>query len=633
MKTLVRRFAPVFCILALCLTPVFALSVEETLELLDELYVDPLPPAAYEATTLDELFAALGDTNTYYMSAADYEEFTSSVESESSVTGIGAGIEYTSEGILLTSILPEGGAEEAGLQPGDMILSVNGISCIPAAEQHRSLIIGEEGTTVNLRVRHADGSSEDYAIVRRRIEIHNTIVSYENGICYIDCNSFGLKTPEYFSAALETYKDAKMWIIDLRSNVGGLSDSAVNILGYLLGSGPKLYFVGNEGWSYYSLTVDEAMTDRPVIVLVNGWSASASEILAGGISTSNSGIVVGSRTYGKGTAQIVLDNDSNPDLFTDDSLKLTVYRFYGPTGNTTDHIGVIPALFVPDDMTAGVASLLRADEPDNDEYLSISLSGQTYYVDPAAAMTSGSEDELNALLSALPPDVPVTRHANGDSAALTPEEALNLYGGSSLYRGLADVSDSPFATEINTLATYNILPGNVSEETNEFKPELNMTRAELCSMIAHALNVTTVNDSLFSDVTEDQWYCGEVNAIARLGFVNGIGDGLFDPDSPLTQEQFITVIGRLAAYLNLDVSECQSTASERSDDTMNLSIYADWAQNSAATLSTFSATCGNNDGSLLWQELSQINPQASITRGQAAATICHLLKSLRILSY
>lgn len=631
MKKLVRQLATVFCVLVLCLTPAFALSVEDALALLEELYVDPLPAAAYEAATLDELFAALGDMNTYYMSAADYEEFTSSVESESSVTGIGAGIEYTADGILLTSILPGSGAEEAGLLPGDLIVAINNYSCVPASEQHRSLIIGEEGTTVGLTVQHADGTRQDYSIERRLIEIHNTVVTYEDGIGYIDCNSFGLKTPVYFKEAFEAYPDAKFWIIDLRSNVGGLADSAVDILSYILGPGPKLYYADSEDWSYYTLTVDDAITDRPVIVLVNGWSASSSEILSGGIATSDAGIVIGSRTYGKGTAQIVLDSETNPELFSDDSLKLTAYRFYGPTGNTTDHIGVIPTLYVPDDMTAGVASLLHVDEPESSEYLTMQLNGRTFYVDPAAAQNAGAEDALSTLLSALPPDVNIVHVSEDTYTRISAEEALGRFGDSSLYRGLADAASSPFAKEINTLAVYDILD-DLSEETNLYEPERNMTRAELCSVIAHALNITTKSPSLFTDVTEDQWYCGEVNAIARLGFVNGIGDGLFDPDSPLTQEQFITVMGRLASFLNLDVAGGLTQMPDTSE-LIDLSAYAEWAQDSATILSVFSASSGNDDGIMLWDELSQINPQANITRGQAAATICHLLKSLSILAY
>ena len=139
MKRITRRLCAVLCALTLCLTSVSALSVEDALHLLEENYVDPLPAAAYDAKTLDELFAAVGDPYTYYMSAVDYEEFSAGVEKESTVTGIGAGIEYTANGIRITMLLDGGDAKDAGLQLDDYIIAGDDDTVLicKRSEEHR----------------------------------------------------------------------------------------------------------------------------------------------------------------------------------------------------------------------------------------------------------------------------------------------------------------------------------------------------------------------------------------------------------------------------------------------------------------------------------------------------------------
>jgi len=239
MKRLLRRLCALLCAVALTVSSAAALSVEEARELLEELYVDQLPPAAYSATTMEELFSALGDPYTYYMDGGEYDSFLSSVEGERSVTGIGASIEYTDGGILLTGILSGGGAEEAGLQAGDVIIAVDGTPCVPADETHRERVIGEEGTYVTLTIRHDDGSTRDYRIQRRKVEIHNTSVSlWEDGVGYIDCDSFGSQTFRYFVEGIQEYDDdARLWVVDIRNNTGGLLSAGVSVTGAFVGPG------------------------------------------------------------------------------------------------------------------------------------------------------------------------------------------------------------------------------------------------------------------------------------------------------------------------------------------------------------------------------------------------------------
>ena len=623
MKKLFQRLTAVFCTLSLCLTGVSALSVEDALRLLEENYVDALPAAAYEATTLDELFEAVDDPYTYYMSAVDYEEFTESIESKTTVTGIGTGIEYTANGIVITSLLDGGGAKDAGLQIGDCIIAVDGVSCVPAADAHRNLIIGEAGTYVTLTVLHEDGTTRDYRIERRTITIHNTSVSVEDGVGLIDCDSFGSRTGEYFRSGVEQYdEDARVWVVDLRGNTGGLADAAVEALGTFTGFGPKLYYRLGDDSSFYSLYLDNAATEKPAIVLVNGWSASASEILSGGLSALDAAIVVGSRTYGKGTAQVVFDEYNYPDLFDGDSLKVTAYRFYCAGGSTTDKIGVIPTICVPDGYTAAVAELLCAEKPESGDYLHFTLNGIEFYVNLEEARAERYGDTLSVLLSALPPDAPVGCMVDGAEVAVDAALAARQHDIELTPRAFTDVSGSRWATEINTLAAYGILRGVGKQQ---FAPESTLTRAEFCAMLSQALNVTS-STSIFSDVPSDSWYSGGVNAIANLGVVDGVGGKRFDPDGALTQEQFITIMGRLARFLNFHADDYALALSEEDLASDSLAPYASWARASASVLTGY-------DGSMLYADLDSIAPQAPVTREQAAATLCRILKAFDILSY
>ena len=622
MKRMLRRLCAICFVFSLCITSASALTVEQAIDLLEEYYIDELPASAYEAETLDDLFKAIGDPYTYYMSAKDYDAFTSGVESETSVTGIGAGIEYTAEGIRITSVLSDGSAEAAGLVPGDIIIAIEGTPCVPGEESHRELILGEEGTFVNITILHADGTTEDYHLERRVITIRNTTVTIEDGVGYIDCDSFGTQTGEYFYQGVSENEDTRLWVVDLRNNVGGLADSAATALGLFTGFGPKLYYRTSDGTNYQTLFLADRLTETPVIVTVNNWTASASEILSGGIRADAAGIIIGSRTYGKGVAQIVLDKSNHPDLFDGDSLKVTVYRFYCSDGNTTDKIGVIPTLFVADEYVSDIVRLLCNGTPESGDAIRFSLNGSDYYVNLDQARSEEYRAAFAELLSALPPDVPVYCNIDGVEAPMDSALAAEHYNIDASFRSFSDVKSSPFATQINTLGAYGILNG-VGE--GRFDPNRTLTRAELCAMLAQALNVTNNAGSFFTDVTEDHWYYGDVTAMASLGFVNGIGDGRFDPMATLTQEQFIAVMGRLTTFLNFKADDFVRSLSD--GDLPQFSSLRSWVRPGALVLT------GYADENMLYAPLEDIELSSAVTREQAAATLCNILKTLNILSY
>ena len=625
MKKLLRRFFAALCAFALCLTFASALSVEDARMLLEKHYVGTIPAAAYEATTLDELFKAVGDPYTYYMSAAEWESFNDAVEKETSVSGIGAGIEYTADGILLTEILPGGGAEEAGLTPGDCIVAIEGVPCAPANDTHRALIIGEAGTYVSITVRHADGTRQNYRIERRLVELHNTTVTSSDEVTTISCSSFGTHTADYFyNGILEYGRQTRLWVIDLRNNMGGISDAAVSALGMFTGFGPKLIFRTNEGTDYATHFLYEPFTEAPVIVLVNARTASASEIFSGGIRAQSAGVIVGSRTYGKGVAQLIYGKADYPELFADDAIKITTHRFYCSDGDTTDRIGVIPTILVSDKHAPAVAELLCGERDTSRDTLRLTLNQKHYFIDLEKAVSAPYRAAFSELLSALTPDATALYLSkDGAEISMRPDAVAEKLDIELTPRTFRDVEGSDYASEINTLGIYRILLGSGDRE---FAPTRTLTRAELCAMLAQALNVSGGVSGYFTDIPVDRWYSDPVNAIASLGFVDGVGGGRFDPDGTLTQSQFIAVMGRLTRFLNCNADDYARELTEEQLADASLAALPAWARTEASILTGY-------DGNLLYTELAKINPDTAVTREQAAATLCRILKGLNLLSY
>lgn len=634
MKRLLRRACAVVCVCAMLVTSAAALSVEDALTLLEEHYVNELPTAAYQAKTLDELFSAVGDPYTYYMTAEEYQAFLDGVEDEDSVTGIGAQISYEERGILIAAVLPGSGAEEAGLIAGDLIIAINGERCVPAGEADRAKIIGEAGTSVRITVRHENGSVRDYTIERRIVPIHNTLVSVKNGVGYIDCDSFGTQTDEYFIDGINKYdENVHLWMVDLRSNSGGVSTAAVNALGTFAGSGPLLCFRDRSGKLFYNFCFDDYITDCPAIVLTNAYSASAAEIFAGGIRASRAGISIGSRSFGKGVAQVVFDQSNSPYFPDGDAVKITAYRFYLADGNTTDRIGVIPTLLVSDDFTEDAAQLLSEKEPaSTNGYLRLTLSGWNFYISLEKAQSEAYRAAFAELISALAPDVAIALGSSGGWTPITAAMAHTLYAPDADSRWFTDLDGCNYRDAINTLGTYKLVFGNGD---GTFRPDDTMTRAEICALLAQALNVTTDTGGYFRDVDDFRWYAGSVNAMASLGLVYGMGaGGQFHPYSTMSQEQFFTVMGRLAAFLNCNIS---SYYDDLDEDALNagaeLAAFRSWARGDVKTLSSSLLTADGEPVSMLPYEISALSPTAPITRGEAAATMYNVLTKLGVLVY
>ena len=604
-----------------------ALSVDEAREILQRGYVDTLPRAAADAKTLDELFSYT-DEYTYYMTAEQYAAFLKTVEGEQSFPGIGAQIVYGESGIEIVSLLPGGGAEKAGLSAGDIITAIDGEQCVPGTAEAREKLLGDEGTQVKLTVLRKDGSEKEFTVTRTLVTQTNTTVRVSDGVGYIDCGSFGSQTGTYFETGIRENDGAvRAWVVDLRGNGGGLTSSAVTALGAFAGKEGLVSLVDREGNTLPERYEGADLTDKPAIVLMDGGSASASELFAGGILGTDSGIVVGERSYGKGVAQTVYDGTNCPYL-TDDAVKVTAYRFYCAGGNTTDRIGVLPTLYIPQGSTAMAAQLLAGEKTSDGAYLRLTLNGFDFYVSIEKAKEQPLA--LDAILRALAPDMTLYWGKNGAEERVTSAQARERCGMADASRDFADVSTSDYADEINTLAAYRIVFG----DGGRFRPDDTMTRAEVCALLAQALDVYSKADGYFTDVPKGSWYASSVNAMASLGLVTGVGGGKFAPDATMTQEEFITVLGRFVEFLNLDarayldehpLAVLQPLAQYQG--------FSSWAIRSVDLL-TNSVTDENGSAvSMFCTDLDGIAPKEPILRGQAAAALCNALRAAGALKY
>ncbi len=629
MKEKGLRLGAFSCAAALLLaTGAQALSVEEAREILQRSYVDRLPRAAQDASSLDELFSYTDDY-TYYMTGEEYKAFLAGVEGEESFVGIGAEITYGEQGITIVSVLKGGGAEKAGLLAGDVIVAIDGENCVPGTAEAREKLLGEAGTQVRVTVLRADGSEKNFTVTRALVTQTNTSVSAEGGVGYIDCGSFGSQTGTYFQDGVRKNDSAvHTWIVDLRGNGGGLTSAAVTALGTFAGKGDLAYFVDRDGDAIPERYTGADLTDKPVIVLMNGGSASASEIFAGGILGTGSGIVIGERSYGKGVAQIVYDGTNCPYL-TDDAVKVTAYRFYCAGGNTSDRVGVIPTLYVPQGWTTAVAQLLTGEKSvDGSAYLHLVLGGLDFYVDITEAKQQTGATE--ALLRALAPDTELYWGENGAEERVTSAQAREKCGKAGMSMDFSDVSGSEYEDAINTLAAYRIVFG----DKGKFRPGDTMTRAEVCALLAQALDVYSSADGYFADVPKGSWYASSVNAMASLGLVSGVGSGKFVPNATMTQEEFITVLGRLVEFLNLDarayldehpLAILQPLAQYKS--------FSPWAIRCVDLLTSSVTDEDGNAVTMYCTDLAHIEPKAPILREQAAAALCNALRATGAMKY
>ena len=604
-------------LLASLSVPAAALDVEQARALLEEYYIDELPAEAQSAQSIEQLLDALGDEYTVYYTAEEYAQFLTDIEGETLV-GIGVSIQAAfDDGFEILAILPDSPALDAGLQAGDVIVAVNGYT-LTVTDSAPAHIAGEEGTPVTLTIRR-DGALQDITLLRRTVLVPNVEHEQMGSAGYIDCSSFGTTTSDSVRDALNALdQETAVWVMDLRSNPGGVSNTAAESAGYFLGSQVMVYFRDGDGVYYQTRTtaLTPDLTDKPLIVLTSPYTASASELFTAAIRDHRGGISVGQRTYGKGVAQHAFDENFDPELFQGDALKVTVYRFFSPEGTTNHLVGVIPTLVVAPEHTQTIGLILSAPKPERSlKTQKLELCGQTYYLDKQLCLEN--PDALLELLRAIPPSAQLHTGTGGQYwRPVTPAEVAQMYGLEFVPRTFSDAAGHHYQREIDTLSIYALISGG---DDGLFHPELELTRAQLAVMLAGALGLSESSEAaIFSDVPADAWYAGSVGAMTARGFMSGTGNGTFSPDATLTNQELITVLSSVAAWCNIDanlLTEKEVSAYEWLD----FYAYPEWAQAAARNLRE------------LGVDVDQESPAATVTRGQATGQLCQLLENIHVL--
>ena len=339
-------------------------KLRELIELLDTYYVD-----GYDVDALGDILAeaavqATGDRWSYYISADEYQSYLEN--SNNSYVGIGVTVSYESEedeGITVLQVNKGGSAYEAGILPGDMIVTVEGQKAVEIGLDAMSdLIKGEEGTMVSLTIVR-NGIYIDILLERKMIQVD--VVVYENldGIGYIKIDNFQNRCAEDTISAIDDLMEQGVegLIFDLRFNPGGRKDDLVKILDYILPEGDLFRSVTYSGYESVDKSDGKSVIRLPMVVMVNEDSYSAAEFFAAAMQEYEWATIVGTPTVGKGNYQQTFTMSDGS------AVAISTGHYSTPKGVNLEGVGVTPDVTI---------------EVDDETYLAIYYQTITYGEDP-----------------------------------------------------------------------------------------------------------------------------------------------------------------------------------------------------------------------------------------------------------
>ncbi|MDL2205869.1 S41 family peptidase [Eubacteriales bacterium OttesenSCG-928-N13] len=325
--------------------------LEEVRQILSGQFYHELDDDALMQGAIDGMMRAADDVYTFYYTPED--RLKSIEQTQGEYEGVGLVMSMNKDGqLIVLRVYANTPAEKAGIRPGDQITMVNGVDIKELGESQMntvSTMIAEGDRLVKMEVER-DGKTIPISVEKSVIHVERALSRMlDDQIGYIAIYEFQGSDVEDFNRSLKELKDQgmKALVIDVRDNPGGLLEDVVTISDTLLPKGLLVYIEDRAGRreSYYS---NESALDIPIAVLVNGSSASASEILAGAVQDFDAGIVVGTTTYGKGIVQTLIP-------FPDDgaAMQLTTAVYYTPKGRAIHGIGIEPDVVVetPKDLT------------------------------------------------------------------------------------------------------------------------------------------------------------------------------------------------------------------------------------------------------------------------------------------
>jgi len=295
---------------------------------------------------IETMVASLNDPYTKFLDPKEFSDETGSIKG--SLKGIGIQIGVKDGKLMVIAPIEDTPAEKAGLLADDEILSIDGkstkgITVDKAADQIR----GEEGTQVRLLIKRKDTEPKEYTITRAEIEIKSVSqkvpenVTMPKDICYIRLSSFiSRNASKEVSDILQNSPYKKAFIIDLRSNPGGLLSNAIYISDMFLNGGAIVSTVDRDGYKETQKATRGVMTSKPLVILVDKGSASASEIFSGAMKDNKRAVIVGTQSFGKGLVQEInkLPNSSG--------INITIQKYLTPNGTDIHKKGITPDVLV-----------------------------------------------------------------------------------------------------------------------------------------------------------------------------------------------------------------------------------------------------------------------------------------------
>ena len=319
-------------------------DIAETLEdyrkIIDKYYLGDIDEEKLKEGAIAGYIKGLDDEYTEYISKEDMADYMA--DATGNFVGVGVYMVQDTEAnkIMVLSPIKGSPAEKAGLQPGDYIIAVDGVTYTGEQMTEASnKIKGETGTTVKLQIQRKD-ETLDIELTRENIKVNPVEGEVlENNIGYIEFSSFDDGTAEEFKIKFEELqgKGIKSLIIDLRNNGGGIVDEALEIANYILDKDSViLYEVDKNNNETVEKTTDDPIIKMPIVILTNENTASSSEILAGALKDHKKATIVGEKTYGKGVIQRLL---TLPD---GSGLKITSEKYLTPNRTEINKVGIEP---------------------------------------------------------------------------------------------------------------------------------------------------------------------------------------------------------------------------------------------------------------------------------------------------
>ena len=319
---------------------------QELYDTIDDYYLNEIDNDKMQDGIYKGMVDSLGDQYTVYYTADEYKQFTTA--SSGTYCGIGVAVSQnvTTGAITIVKTFKKGSGAEEGMLPGDVIYKVAGKK-IEGLELSKvvSQIKGEEGTFVKVTVLR-NGKEIEFNLERRQLEIDTVTYRMEEKdgkkIGYIAVSEFDEVTASQFKSALKDLEKERMpgLLIDLRDNPGGLLDVTCEMLDRMIKKGILVYTVDKNGKRVDEEATDNLSFDKPVAILVNGNSASASEVFSGAMKDYKAATLVGTNTFGKGIVQSIVPFEDGT------AMKVTVSKYYTPNGANIHGTGIKPDVVV-----------------------------------------------------------------------------------------------------------------------------------------------------------------------------------------------------------------------------------------------------------------------------------------------